>query len=64
MGLLVVANKHNLDECRGPEGVGRRKYKHFGVQVMVLLEATSPSAGNCPIDMNKVSYKVVATYLS
>ena len=42
----------------------KRKWKHFRAQVMKLLEATRPSASNCPVDMNKVTYEVVATYLS
>ena len=49
----------DLTECGG--NTAHMKYKNFRRKVMELLEASSPSAGNCPIDMNKVTYKLIAT---
>ena len=58
---LEAANERDLNESGGIEA--RRKYKHFRAKVMELLEAASPSAGNCPVNMKEVTYEVVATYL-
>ena len=60
---LTEADKRDLNEC-GQNNVARRKYKHFRAKTMELLEATTPSASNCPVDMRKVSYDVLASYLT
>ena len=55
------ADARDLAEC-GRNGT--RKYRHFRAKSIELLEATTPSACNCPIDMSKVTYDVIATYLT
>ena len=58
---LMDADARDLAEC-GQNGT--RKYRHFRAKSIELLEATTPSACNCPIDMSKVTYDVIATYLT
>ena len=62
MGVLDEANERDLAACNGD--TSRRKYKNFRATVMKLLQDTRPSADNCPVDMKKVTYEVMATYLS
>ena len=60
---LEEADAKDLQGYDGSAG-GKRRRKFFRAKVITLLEATNPSAGNCPIDMSKVSYEILATYLS
>ena len=62
MGVLDEANERDLAACNGD--TSRRKYKNFRATVIKLLQDTRPSADNCPVDMKKVMYEVMATYLS
>ena len=41
-----------------------KKRKNFRRAVIRLLTDTNPSANNCPLDMHKVDYNIIATYLS
>ena len=59
---LDDANERDLAECNGD--TRKRKYKHFRAKVIQLLEATKPSTGNCLVNMNRVTYEVMAAYLS
>ena len=59
---LDDANKRDLVECN--RDVRKRKCNHFWAKVIKLLEATQPSSGNCLVDMNRVTYEVMAAYLS
>ena len=59
-GALVELKEAEVVVWGGRE----RKYKHFRAKCIELLEATTPSAGNSPIDMGRVTYDVIATYLT
>ena len=59
MSGFVLANEKDLELAQGD--LRKKIYKYFQVKHMELLEATCPSGQNCPIDMGKVDYEIVAT---
>ena len=60
---LTEADECSVNESR-QRGRGEQKFKHFWAKAIDLLEAMTPSARNCPIDMQPVSYNVIASYLT
>lgn len=60
---FVLANEKDIELAQGD--LSKRKYKYFRAnKCMEILEATCPSGRNCLIDMSKVDYGTVATYLT
>ena len=59
---LAASDRRDLQEAGGNPAA--RKYKYFRTAVMAVLKATNPSSNNCPLDMQLVTYEVIATYLT
>ena len=58
----VDTDRQDLSKCGWD--TARSECKHFGVNTMELLEATTPSTSNCHMDMQKISYEMVASNLT
>ena len=62
MSEFVLADEKDLELVQGDPS--KRKYTYFQAKAMALIEAKCLSGCNCPIDMSKVNYDTVATYLT